>query len=54
MRTQASTAEGSFEMHLEGLQRGVQSAELFELPAGVQVMPANPAMMNQTMPGQGP
>jgi len=54
MRTQASTAEGSFEMHLEGLQRGVQSAELFELPAGVQVMPANPAMMNQTMPGQRP
>ncbi len=52
MRTQTSSAEGSFEMHLEDLQRGAQSASLFEVPAGVQVMPANPAMMNQMMPGQ--
>ena len=54
MRTQASSVEGSFEMHLEDLQRGTQPSELFEVPAGTQIMPANPAMMNQMMPGQEP
>ena len=39
-------------MHLEGLDRGDQPAALFELPAGVQVMPADPAMTNQMIPGQ--
>ena len=53
MRTEASSAQGSFEMYLDGLQRGAQPAELFELPSGVQIMPANPAMMNPMMPGQG-
>ncbi len=52
MRTEGSSAEGSFEMYLDGLERGQQPAALFELPAGVQVMPANPAMMNQMMQGQ--
>jgi hypothetical protein len=53
MRTEGSSAEGSFEMYLDGLQRGAQPAALFEVPAGVQLMPANPAMMNQMMQGQG-
>ena len=53
MRTEGSSSESSFEMHLDGLQRGAQPAALFEVPAGVQLMPANPAMMNQMMQGQG-
>ena len=53
MRTQGSSAEGSFELRLDDLQRGEQPAALFELPAGVQVMPANPAMMNQMIQGRG-
>jgi hypothetical protein len=44
--------QGSFAMHLEGLHRGDQPADLFELPAGVQVMPADPAMVNPAMQGQ--
>ena len=52
MRTEGSSSEGSFAMHLEGLQRGDQSADLFEVPAGAQVMPANPAMVNQMMQGR--
>jgi len=52
MRTEGSSAEGSFAMYLDGLQRGEQPADLFELPAGVQAIPANPAMMNQMMQGQ--
>ena len=52
MRVEGTSAEGSFAMSLSGLERGAQAAELFEAPAGVQVMPANPAMMNQMMPGQ--
>jgi hypothetical protein len=53
MRTHASTSEGNAKVRLDGLQRGAQPATLFEVPAGVQVMPANPAMMNQMMQGQG-
>ncbi len=53
MRTQVTSTEGSFEMRLDGLQRGAQPAALFEVPAGVQVMPADPAMLNQMMQGQG-
>lgn len=52
MRTRVSSAEGSFEIRLEGLERGAQSAGLFEVPAGTQIMPANPAMVNQMMRGQ--
>jgi hypothetical protein len=43
MRIEVSTAEGGFEMELSDLQRGPQPAELFELPAGIQMM---------DMPGQ--
>ena len=52
LRTEGSSPQGSFAMHLEGLDRGDQPAALFELPAGVQVMPADPAMTNQMIPGQ--
>lgn len=52
LRTEGSSAQGSFAMYLDGLDRGDQPADLFELPAGVQVMPADPAMMNQMMQGQ--
>lgn len=52
LRTEGSSPEGSFEMYLEGLDRGDQPADLFELPAGVQLMPADPAMMNPMIPGQ--
>ena len=43
LRMEGSSAEGSFEMVLSGLQRGPQPAELFEVPAGIQMM---------AMPGQ--
>lgn len=43
MRVEVSTAQGGFEMELSDLQRGPQPAELFELPAGIQMM---------DMPGQ--
>ena len=52
LRTEGSSPQGSFAMRLDGLDRGDQPPELFELPAGVQVMPADPAMMNQMVPGQ--
>ena len=52
LRTEGSSAQGSFAMHLDGLDRGDQPADLFELPAGVQVMPADPAMMNPMIQGQ--
>ena len=37
--------QGDFEMALSEIQRGPQDPALFEPPAGVQIMPANPAMM---------
>lgn len=52
LRTEGSSAQGSFAMYLDGLDRGDQPADLFELPAGVQVMPADPAMMNPMIQGQ--
>lgn len=52
LRTEGSSAQGGFAMHLDALDRGDQPAELFELPAGVQVMPAAPAMANPMIPGQ--
>ena len=52
LRTEGTSAQGSFAMYLDGLDRGDQPADLFELPAGVQVMPADPAMMNPAMQGQ--
>ncbi len=44
MRTEGSGPEGTFVMYLKALSRGPQDAALFEIPAGAQVMPANPAM----------
>lgn len=38
LRMEGASAEGSFEMVLSDLERGPQPAELFELPAGIQVM----------------
>ena len=52
LRTEGTSAQGSFAMYLDGLDRGDQPADLFELPAGVQVMPADPAMMNPMIQGQ--
>ncbi len=43
LRMEGSSAEGRFEMVLSDLQRGPQPAELFEPPAGIQMM---------AMPGQ--
>jgi len=43
LRIEGSGDEGSFEMVLSDLQRGPQPADLFEVPAGVQMM---------QMPGQ--
>lgn len=43
LRMEGGTAEGSFEMVLSDLRRGPQPAELFEVPAGTQMM---------TMPAQ--
>ncbi|MHA1564405.1 MAG: hypothetical protein ACTSX7_03740 [Alphaproteobacteria bacterium] len=47
MRMEGQGGEGTFAMYLEGLSRGPQDAALFELPAGAQVMPANPALLEQ-------
>ena len=49
LRMEGSGSEGDFEMFLTDLQRGAQDPALFELPADVQVMPMNPAMMPQGM-----
>lgn len=49
LRMEGSGAQGDFEMFLTDVQRGAQDPALFELPAGVQVMPMNPAMMPQGM-----
>ena len=38
LRMEGGSAEGSFEMVLSDLQRGPQPAELFEVPAGMQIM----------------
>ncbi|MGD1879847.1 MAG: hypothetical protein ACFB13_20385 [Kiloniellaceae bacterium] len=43
LRMEGATTEGTFTMELTDLQRGPQPAELFELPAGIQLM---------AMPGQ--
>ncbi len=47
MRNQGSGPEGEFVMYLKGLSRGPQDAALFEMPAGAQLMPINPARLNQ-------
>lgn len=39
LRLVVSGSQGQFETTLQGLQRGPQAAELFELPEGVQLMP---------------
>ena len=39
LRLVVSGSQGQFEATLQGLQRGPQAAELFELPEGVQIMP---------------
>jgi hypothetical protein len=43
LRMEAESPEGRFVMELSDLQRGPQPAELFEVPAGIQIM---------AMPGQ--
>lgn len=43
LRIEGETTEGKFLMELTNLERGAQPAELFEVPAGVQLM---------AMPGQ--
>jgi hypothetical protein len=43
LRMEGESPEGRFTMELSNLQRGPQPAELFEVPAGIQLM---------TMPGQ--
>lgn len=52
LRMEGSGRDGQFEMHLENLVRGTQPAVLFEAPAGVQVMPFDPATMNHMPSGQ--
>ena len=47
MRIEGKGPEGDFAMYLKGLSRGPQDAALFEMPAGAQLMPANPAMLDQ-------
>lgn len=51
LRMEGSSAQGDFEMTLSELKRGPQDASLFEPPAGIQLMPANPAMMGPMMGG---
>ena len=34
-------------MYLTDLKRGPQDAALFEMPAGAQLMPINPAILEQ-------
>jgi hypothetical protein len=48
---EGSGAQGNFEMLLSDLKRGAQDAGLFEPPAGLQLMPANPAMLGPMMGG---
>lgn len=38
LRVEGESGEGRFEMELTDLQRGPQPAELFEVPAGIQLM----------------
>src|SRR3546814_17448369 len=38
LRMEGATAEGGFEMQLSDLERGPQPADLFEVPAGMQIM----------------
>ena len=47
MRIEGRGPEGEFAMYLTGLSRGPQDAALFEMPAGAQLMPINPAMLKQ-------
>lgn len=47
MRMEGKGARGGFAMYLEGLARGPQDAALFELPPGAQLMPMNPALLDQ-------
>ncbi len=47
MRIEGRGPEGEFAMYLTGLSRGRQDAALFEMPAGAQLMPINPAMLKQ-------
>ena len=47
MRIEGAGPEGEFVMYLTGLSRGPQDAALFEMPAGAQLMPINPAMLKQ-------
>jgi hypothetical protein len=47
MRIEGKGPEGDFAMYLKDLARGPQDAALFEMPAGAQIVPANPAMLNQ-------
>lgn len=51
LRMEGSGAQGNFEMLLSDLKRGAQDAGLFEPPAGLQLMPANPAMLGPMMGG---
>ncbi len=47
MRIEGRGPEGEFVMYLKGLSRGPQDAALFEMPAGAQLMPTNPALLSQ-------
>lgn len=47
MRIEGKGPEGDIAMYLKELSRGPQDAALFEMPAGAQLMPANPAMHGQ-------
>ncbi len=47
MRMEGNGSQGNFAMYLEGMERGAQDAALFELPQGVPLMPANPALLEQ-------
>lgn len=47
MRTEGKGPDGEFVMYLTQLTRGPQDAALFEIPAGAQLMPINPALLEQ-------
>ncbi len=47
MRMEGKGTQGNFAMYLEGLSRGPQDAALFELPPDAQMMPMNPALLEQ-------
>ncbi|MGF1607899.1 MAG: hypothetical protein ACFCUQ_00780 [Kiloniellales bacterium] len=51
LRIEGSSEQGGFEMELSDLKRGPQDPSLFEPPDGLQLMPANPAMMGPMMGG---